>query len=468
MNSHENNPNLILRNIIKDIEKTEEKVWNYHKSDEIKELFLLCLQRTSSLENALVQYEENTKSSQILLKEILEKYSQVKEIVLENNYQRIVVTLKELLVITAKQVEELNITNKIIDYGKRESILNGTKIYQHESEFTSICKQLVVEINKDGSFSKENMTNSLENTNYDIKENISIEKNNEKIKDEKNNTNNKELIHEVIQESIEDIQEYETNKDDPVDITIEIEDKEEKTLTKNDNNSIDETKEVTTPDYEEVQLNQIPEKKYFIDKSLETQDSINDVDKDIKRIIEEHFSYQDSPTISDEEKEEIIAKSVNSNSAKKYAKVLLNLEKTEELEIYEMLGRKLFAQTLTLLQEIDIDPLPYSMSQTWVMWDIAKQLYYLGHPLESNNLYTLENPLESEEKQKEIIYRHLGWIIYKEMTSGKLDNLLANVKNSSYAKKIIDYMIDKPNKGGSLSSYKLADLGKSVVLALKQ
>ena len=253
-----------------------------------------------------------------------------------------------------------------------------------------------------------------------------------------------------------------------MDITIEIEDKEKEALTKNNQTIVNEAEEVTTPDYKEVQLNNIPEKKYFIDKSLETQDSINSVDKEIKRIIEEHFSYQDSPTISEEEKEEIIIKSVNSNSAKKYAKILLNLEKTEELEIYEMLGRKLFAQTLTLLQEIDIEPLPYSMSQTWVMWDIAKQLYYLEHPLESNNLYTLENPLESEEKQKEIIYRHLGWIIYKEMTSGKLDNLLANIKNSSYAKKIIDYMIDKPNKGGSLSSYKLADLGKSVVLALKK
>jgi hypothetical protein len=107
------------------------------------------------------------------------------------------------------------------------------------------------------------------------------------------------------------------------------------------------------------------------------------------------------------------------------------------------------------------------MSQTWVMWDIAKQLYYIKNPLEANEKYSLENPLESESKQKEIIYRHIGWIVYKEMTSGKLDNLLANIKNSSYAKKIIDYMIDKPNhEGGTLSSYKLADLGKSVILSL--
>ena len=87
--------------------------------------------------------------------------------------------------------------------------------------------------------------------------------------------------------------------------------------------------------------------------------------------------------------------------------------------------------------------------------------------VEANEKYTLENPLESESKKKEIIYRHIGWIVYKEMTSGKLDNLLANIKNSSYAKKIIDYMIDKPNhEGGTLSSYKLADLGKSVILSL--
>ena len=451
MNSHENNPNLILKNIIKDIEKTEQLVWKYHKSNEIKELFLLCLKRSIILEDAVTHYEQNTQESQQLLQEILDKYTEVKEIVFQNNYQRIIVTLKELFSITNKQVEILNITNEIIEFENREQILNGNKIYEHESEFTTLSKQLLKEINKDHYLDKEEIEVSEESLSKEVT------KKQEKIVSREEKEDN---IHEVIQESIEDIQEYETNKDNPVDVTIEIEDKEEKTLTKNDDVIINETKE--------LQQIQIPEKKYFIEKSLETQDSISSVDKDIKRIIEEHFSYQDSPTISDEEKEEIIIKSVNSNSAKKYAKILLNLEKTEELEIYEMLGRKLFAQTLTLLQEIDIEPLPYSMSQTWVMWDIAKQLYYLEHPLESNNLYTLENPLESEEKQKEIIYRHLGWIIYKEMTSGKLDNLLANIKNSSYAKKIIDYMIDKPNKGGSLSSYKLADLGKSVVLALKQ
>ena len=451
MNSHENNPNLILKNIIKDIEKTEQLVWKYHKSNEIKELFLLCLKRSIILEDAVTHYEQNTQESQQLLQEILDKYTEVKEIVFQNNYQRIIVTLKELFSITNKQVEILNITNEIIEFENREQILNGNKIYEHESEFTTLSKQLLKEINKDYNLDKEEIEVSVESLSKEV-----TKKQEEIVSREEKEDN----IHEVIQESIEDIQEYETNKDNPVDVTIEIEDKEEKTLTKNDDVIINETKE--------LQQIQIPEKKYFIEKSLETQDSISSVDKDIKRIIEEHFSYQDSPTISDEEKEEIIIKSVNSNSAKKYAKILLNLEKTEELEIYEMLGRKLFAQTLTLLQEIDIEPLPYSMSQTWVMWDIAKQLYYLEHPLESNNLYTLENPLESEEKQKEIIYRHLGWIIYKEMTSGKLDNLLANIKNSSYAKKIIDYMIDKPNKGGSLSSYKLADLGKSVVLALKQ
>ncbi len=466
MNSHENNPNLILRNIIKDIEKTEQLAWKYHKSNEIKELFLLCLKRSITLDEAVTQYEQNTHTSQQVLEEILEKYSQVKEIVFQNNYQRVIITLKELVLITSKQVEILNVTNEIIDFEKREQILNGNKIHAHESEFTTVCKQLLQEIHKDDTLDKEEiiLNTEIEDERPISEEEKIIKEQEEVILEDKKEDN----IHEVIQNSVEDIQEYETNKDEPVDITIEIDDKKEETLTKNNQTIVNEAEEVTTPDYEEVQLNEIPEKKYFIDKSLETQGPINNVDKEIKRIIEEHFSYQDSPTISKEEKEEIIIKSVNSNSAKKYAKILLNLEKTEELEIYEMLGRKLFAQTLTLLQEIDIEPLPYSMSQTWVMWDIAKQLYYLEHSLESNNLYTLENPLESEEKQKEIIYRHLGWIIYKEMTSGKLDNLLANIKNSSYAKKIIDYMIDKPNKGGSLSSYKLADLGKSVVLALKK
>lgn len=432
------------------IEQSEKRIWEFHKSENIKDLFLLCLERATDIQNSYEEYKENHSHMEELLQEILRAYKQIKEVVFENNYHRIYTCLQELLYITAKQTEELNISNNLIDFTQRENILNGEKIYEYESQFTTVSKTLLKEINKAiGLNEEENGSNEFHNKNNEV----------EIITTENQET---QIEHESLSESQNDLIEMSTSTEETTDVNIEIEEKDDNVQSSFEdfNYKVEASPLETT---EEI-FEKSKEKSYFIDKSKidETNQS-----KDINRIIKEHFSYQDSPSLGDEEKEEIIRKSVNSKSAQKYASILLELENNEELEIYEMLGRKLFAQTLTMLDEIQIEPLPYTLSQTWVMWDIAKQLYYIKYPLESNNNYVLENPLESDEKQKEIIYRHLGWIIYKEMTSGKLDTLLANLKNSSYAKKIIDYMIDKPNKGGSLSSYKLADLGKSVVLALK-
>jgi hypothetical protein len=458
-----------LKKAIIEIEKTETKMWNAHKAENIKQVFLLCLERASFVEDNLDKYREYTRHMTALLSEILERYKQVKEVVFNNNYHRILLCLEELLVVTSKQAEELNVSNKLIDFDQRTLILNGDKIKEYESEFTSVCSKLIEEIDKstelDTSYQfEERMAQNQEEYNEQTIEEVELTTEYKEI----NETYEKEeIVHEKISDIDNNLVELKTKKEETVPVEIEVERTEEEVNTNEDTTiplkeDSKDTSNFNEFDYK-VAATPIEEKSYFTDTSKKDTNE----NKEIENVILEHFSYQDSPTLSDEEKEEIKSKSVRSNSAKKYAQILIDLEKGDELEIYEMLARKLFAQTLMILQESNIEPLPYSMSQTWVMWDIAKQLYYIKNPLEANEKYTLENPLESESKQKEIIYRHIGWIVYKEMTSGKLDNLLANIKNSSYAKKIIDYMIDKPNhEGGTLSSYKLADLGKSVILSL--
>jgi len=105
------------------------------------------------------------------------------------------------------------------------------------------------------------------------------------------------------------------------------------------------------------------------------------------------------------------------------------------------------------------------MSQSWAFWDIAKQIYFLNNPsLTDRNKYRLANPLSDEDKQREIEDRHIGWEVYSKLTSGDLDSFLNKFQDPIYRKRMVEFMIEKPNKNGMLSSNKLAELGKNIRL----
>lgn len=453
-----NESNFELNNFKEDIisiEKTESSVWEFSKKDDISNLFICIKDRNEFILDLLDLYIKSHEHLKPIIKEICDKYPGVKSVTFENNFHEISKYLKKLSNLTQNQFNKLNITQNIVNKENRIEILNGNKIFEHQSEFTTLT---------------QNILNLIEEAQDGKEVQIKTERIEDKIYVEE------DLI---------------SDKEETVDVNIEVEEKEDLIPeTKTEENIPTQPPKIKTPfdslsmmyqndkkEEEEIKKEKIivsnevktkgvnvENKSFIIDKNKTDDKSIEE--KEIDRIILENFSYRDSPTLDEEEKEQIAKKSLKSSSARKYAKVLYDLEKEDKFEIYEMLGRKLFGKTLTLLQDFDIEPLPYSMSQSWVMWDIAKQLYFIKNPIYSSNKYSIEDPLESQEKQDEIVNRHIGWVIYREMLTGKIDNLLAKVQSSTYAKRIIDYMISKPEANkDSLPSYKLADLGKNVVLA---
>ena len=54
---------------------------------------------------------------------------------------------------------------------------------------------------------------------------------------------------------------------------------------------------------------------------------------------------------------------------------------------------------------------PYGNDDSWIQWDLAKQLYYflsVDGPVSSEK-YRIANPLVDEQLQEEIVSRHIGW-----------------------------------------------------------
>lgn len=368
---------------IKLIEITENKIWNYHNESDLKELFELIKSRNEILKKLLEIYIESNNHLENINNEILNKYPIVESINFRNNYIEILELLNQIKNLTSKQFNRLNVSQNLFNSEYREKVLNGNKIIETQSQFTTMCKNLL-----------KLLINKTENNKY------------------------------IKPETIEEL---------------------ERELIIN----------------QEKDKKKITEEKSFIKKT-----NLEIPFEEIKKVIIENFCYQDSEQLTNEEKNEIIDKCVKSNSSQKYAKIIYKLIQKNEFEKYQFLSRKIFANTIQKMDELGIEASNYSLSQSWVMWDIIKQLYYLENPKLSNSNYLIINPLESNEKQMEIMQRHIGWIIYKEMLTGKLDNLLAKVQNSNYAKKIIDYMITTPKENSdTLPSYKLNELGKNIILA---
>lgn len=540
LRTSENNYNLsILNQDLQDIHLSEKTIWDFHYANSIFDLFKNIRKRKEIFITLFNLYKQHNDNFRKISEEIIQKYPEIEGLIFKNNYHNIILCFSKLEEFLQKQADQLNISENLLDQKKREELLNGNKIREDQSEFTTLIFSLIDNINLkqdknltlDEQFENEkkildkiklenqNLKNQQESINkqnlekthiseeekkeeqkQEIVEKEEVEKkentidnnnfnnsfenkeNNNPI-DEKESLLNSQIIqnNQTIQENVNTIQnnnDISYEKDSNLEIIEEKEQVEETSQEKledeiNDSYILDEDKENSLiensnhiqENLDNSELNQIKSNSI---ESNQGEAKIS-LDEEKEEIIKKYFAYQDSPEFTDQEKKDLILNSIRSESAKRYAEILLELKHKEELDIYEMLAKKIFTDTLVKLQTYDIEPERFTLSTSWALWDIAKQLYYLKQPHKSSNNYKLADPLYDKDKQQEIIDRHIGWIVYKQMTTGRLDNILNKVKNSIYGKRIIDYMIARPKPGfDSLPSYKLAKLGECVRLGLEE
>ena len=94
-----------------------------------------------------------------------------------------------------------------------------------------------------------------------------------------------------------------------------------------------------------------------------------------------------------------------------HAKVLFFLESIGQLPIVEKLAAKLRATYNNEVMRLGINSTPWGKDDTWIYWDIAKQLYYYLNidRSEISIHYRIANPLEDKILKEEIVSRHIGW-----------------------------------------------------------
>jgi hypothetical protein len=178
-----------------------------------------------------------------------------------------------------------------------------------------------------------------------------------------------------------------------------------------------------------------------------------------EQILERYLSYQDG-NFTDEQKQRMLEANSRNPSAGIYAESLVEAADTEGIEAIESKAQELKAKVLDEAMRLGIPVSEAGRSIAWAMWDIGKQYHFFKNPEQNDPKYTIGNPLESEEKQGEIVNRHLGWEAF------------AAYKNFPPYKKMIEenpafaaaheHFNKEPKENGSLSSAELALLGEAL------
>ncbi len=403
-----------IRNRFYDLETKENEILELHENNEILKLFDNIKNRNILLKNIkeeynnliinLSKFKEDLKVNFPLIQSV-----ELKEYIFEiNNY------LIKLESISNLQLEKLNISENLLNFEIRNSILKEIKNNENNSKFIDLLKEILLlfETNKN-DFNNNELNSNITNNNS-IKEKEEVSQSNNNFEE------NKEL-EEVVN----------INKNNMIEnigrTNINYEDK---------NNSIE-----------------------FNSLNIEPNSD------ELKEIILKYFIYNDSSDLSDEEKEKIKLKVLNSDKSMKLARVIWNLTQSNKINEFEDIAKKIYSNVLTDLHNFNIGIQPYSLSLSWSYWELAKNIYYSENPNEADRKnYNLLNPLTNIEKQVEIQDRQIGWEVYNKMIQGKLDDFLNNIKNPIFRKRLIEFMIEKPKENGTLPSYKLAELGKNVRL----
>ena len=476
------NENITLQNIIEDlreIEKTETTIWQFHNQENLKGLYSNIKERQNKFFELTIFFKTFSREHENVKREIENNYPQISKIHFKNNYHEISHAFEQLQYFLKEQSERLNISEILLEKTKREQILNGNKVNPNESEFTTLMKRIIQTLNS------PEYLESIGETAFKHEEKQTIEEKETPVKEEQSPETNQQPIEEiqpeteliepeeiktieeqtpVTEEKSPEIEQEPTNQPENKTEEQELEIIEiEKEMKQNEiqDNFTNELEEIRPVEEEDVT------KKSFIVKKEEPEET--NENEDIENTIREYFSYSDAMELTDDEKSQILEKTLKNNSAKKYAKILLKLKNQGLMPRVDNLVREIFAKTITQLTSYSVNPRPYTYSNSWVYWDIAKQIYYLDNPGESNSNYLLANPLESPEKIQEIIDRHIGWEIYSQMDTGEINGFLNRIRDPIYGKRVIDVMIAKANKKfDHFSSYKMAELGKNVRLGLAE
>jgi len=501
--SSEDNFNLNnFKSDMKLIEISEVLIWELHNNDRIIELFSAIKNRYFNIENFISIYNSSNDKFALIEDEIKKQFPEVESVNFKSYYKDISNYLERLYELVNHQKDALNVTDNLINKEIRTKILNGEKQVDYESEFTSIIKNIISIIEK----------NSYDNIESDDKQvDIVIEtQKNQTLTEENNddyNIENEGQVEGIIVEKQDENIDYD-KQSAPYNIEGEnenlvnnqnIDQDEETFFDEEKNNRVEENINENYDDYdnngdenskaedlvsdivkhleEEPTLEEIAPIENVNENIQDNVELKNSEDKEkeepsydeLVSIIDKYFIYDDSTELRQEEKEKIKNNAHQSRSALKYAMVLWELEKNGKLGLVESISQKIYGNTLTDLYKYDIGISAYSISQSWAIWDVAKQIYYLNHPAETKrDKYRLADPLIDEDKQIEIQDRHIGYEIYSKMTTGELDEFLAKFQNLIYRKRMVEFMIEKPNDKNTLASYKLAELGKNVRLGFAQ
>jgi len=178
-----------------------------------------------------------------------------------------------------------------------------------------------------------------------------------------------------------------------------------------------------------------------------------------------YLSYAD--VLDEPTRSEAIETNRQSPNAQKYKEALQEVVMTIGVGALNGLVSRMKDTCFYEIIEYGIDPSKYMNSQSWAVWDIAKQYYYSKHPNETTEEYrdssegaAVGNPLlnneEGDRKREEIINRHLGWEIDLAVSQGRLDI-------SKLPMEVRDIIITGDrNSTGQLRSFELAKLGQKL------
>ncbi len=177
----------------------------------------------------------------------------------------------------------------------------------------------------------------------------------------------------------------------------------------------------------------------------------------VEEIITKYLSYQDAD-LSNEDKKSSLKASLALPSAQKYAKVLQRLDDSSMRQVIE-LAVSLEKECSKYLAILGVTPSPYAQSRTWAIWDIAKQMYMMDHPEQTDvTRYNIGNPLQDGTIRFDILDRHLGW----ELENSFWEPNDSGLEGDDFQKEIDLIYLRNPHEDGTLPSSDYTALGKAV------
>lgn len=215
------------------------------------------------------------------------------------------------------------------------------------------------------------------------------------------------------------------------------------------------------------------------EKARKEQEEKERREQELKRIGNAAADYLEYADIADllspqeknriEQKVKTLREGKVEGSTKKYTETLLRMRDKYTPDKVDQASTDIWVVLKNLMQDIDLPMSAFTVSKSWVLWDMAKQTYLAEHPDESTPDYKLGNPMEDAEICQQISDRHFGWEMYwKYKTSAdakrKIDGILIN---SPRAREAQQFFAKVPTSKGTMRSIELQELGKIVRTAME-